>query len=81
MVDAGGEAMLAVPGEYKHLPLHYAADRSRSPAVVALLLARGPAGASRAKNVNRHTPLYLAERYNTGPGAAEIIALLRAAIQ
>ena len=81
MLDAGGEAMLGVPGCDNRLPLHCAAWKSRSPAVVALLLARGPAGASRAKNVNRHTPLYLAERYNTGPGAAEIKALLRAAMQ
>jgi hypothetical protein len=86
MLDAGGEAMLAVPGEYKRLPLHVAAAYSRSPAVVALLLARGPAGATRAKDVNGDTPLANAEynartwaRLNMGPGAAKIAALLRAA--
>ena len=46
MLDAGGDAMLAVPGQFKCLPLHRAAGDSRSPAVVALLLARGPAGSS-----------------------------------
>ncbi len=52
-----------------------------SPAVVALLLARGPAGALRAKDWAGRTPLYYAEEWNTGPGAAEIKALLRAAMQ
>ena len=43
MLDAGGEAMLGVPGYYKRLPLHRAAFNSQSPAAVALLLVRGPA--------------------------------------
>ena len=81
MLDAGGEAMLAVPGECKALPLHWAARNSPFPAVVALLLARGPAGSARAKTVHGDTPLYYAERFNTGPGAAEIKALLRAAMR
>ena len=81
MLDAGGEAMLGVPGRYKKLPLHWAASRSRSPAVVAILLARGPAGALRAVVGFGRTPLYLAERYHTGPGVEEIKALLRAAMQ
>jgi ankyrin repeat protein len=81
MLDAGGEAMLAVPGLSKRLPLHHAADNSRFPAVVALLLARGPAGAARAKDEDGHTPLDFAEHANTGPGAEEIKALLRAAMR
>jgi ankyrin repeat protein len=81
MLDAGGEAMLAVPGGHKRLPLHIAAWKSSSPAVVALLLTRGPAGASRAKDRWGGTPLYLAEEFNRDPGAAEIKALLRAAMQ
>ena len=43
MLEAGGDAMLAVPGWNKILPLHLAACDSPFPAVVALLLARGPA--------------------------------------
>jgi hypothetical protein len=81
MLDAGGEAMLAVPGTFKLLPLHYAAGNSPFPALVALLLARGPAGAVRAQTMNGETPLGTAERCNKGPGAAEIKALLRAAMQ
>jgi hypothetical protein len=81
MLDAGGEAMLGVPGWGKYLPLHYAAWYSRSPAVVALLLARGPAGAVRAESAGGHTPLAMAEAGNKGPAAAEIKALLRAAMQ
>jgi hypothetical protein len=81
MLDAGGEAMLAVPGYNKWLPLHYAAWKSPSPAVVALLLARGLAGALQAETTSELTPLYLAEHSNTGPGAVEIKALLRAAMQ
>jgi ankyrin repeat protein len=82
MLDAGGEAMLGVPGCYRCLPLHFAAHNSPFPAVVALLLARGPAGAARAKNRNgeERTPLRVAELFNRGPGAAEIKALLRAAM-
>ena len=79
MLDAGGDAMLAVPGSGKALPLHYAAMYSPLPAVVALLLERGPAGSARAENVSGYTPLWYAERYNSGLGAAEIAALLRAA--
>jgi ankyrin repeat protein len=81
MLDAGGEAMLGVPNYSKRLPLHHAADRSWSPAVVALLLARGPAGAARAENGYGRTPLALAEKYTQGPAAEEIQALLRAAMQ
>jgi ankyrin repeat protein len=85
MLDAGGEAMLAVPGNGKSLPLHVAAWHSPSPAVVALLLARGPAAALRAEDRYGLTPLARAERDNKGPGAveiaAEIAALLRAAMQ
>jgi hypothetical protein len=80
MVDAGGEAMLAVPGFCKALPLHYAAEYSRSPAVVEILLARGPPGAARAEDGQGRTPLWCAEEYNKGPAAAEIKALLRAAM-
>ena len=81
MLDAGGEAMLAVPGYYKALPLHHAAKNSRFPAVVALLLARGPAGSARVEDMDGWTPLYRAEHFNKGPGAAEIKALLRAAMR
>jgi hypothetical protein len=81
MRAAGGDAMLGVPGYGKYLPLHAAAWFSRSPAVVALLLARGPAGASRAEAGGGHTPLAIAEQENRGPAAAEIKALLRAAMQ
>jgi hypothetical protein len=81
MLDAGGEAMLGALGYGKWLPLHYAAWKSPFPAVVALLLARGPAGALRAENAYGNTPLYYAEQFNTGPGATEIKALLRAAMQ
>ena len=81
MLDVGGEAMLGVPGCYKYLPLHLAASASRSPAVVALLLARGPPGAARAEDDDEETPLHYAEEYNMGPAAAEIEALLRAAMQ
>jgi hypothetical protein len=81
MLDAGGDAMLGVPGFCKRLPLNIAADNSSSPAVVVLLLARGPARAARAENANRRTPLACAEHYNTGPAAEEIKALLQAAMQ
>ena len=80
MLDAGGEAMLAVPGSGKWLPLHRAASHSRSPAVVEILLARGPPGAARAEDGQGRTPLWCAEEYNKGPAAAEIKALLRAAM-
>jgi hypothetical protein len=56
MLDAGGDAMLGVPGYHKCLPLHCAAMHSWSAAVVALLLARGPAGSARA------------ESFRVGPG-------------
>jgi hypothetical protein len=80
MLDAGGEAMLGVPDRHKQLPLHLAAGFSWSPAVVALLLARGPPGAVRAEALG-HTPLGHARLGNKGPAAEEIIALLRAAMQ
>jgi ankyrin repeat protein len=80
MLDAGGEAMLGVPGLFEHLPLHRAAMFSRSPAVVALLLARGPAGSARAGDEAGRTPLHFAERHNAGPGAEEIKVLLEAAM-
>jgi hypothetical protein len=75
MLEAGGEAMLAVPGYAERLPLHWAAHNSSSPAVVALLLARGPAGAAWAQDWNGWTPLDRAQG-NKGPGAEEIKALL-----
>jgi hypothetical protein len=81
MLDAGGEAMLAVPGSSKWLPLHHAACDSPFSAVVALLLARGPAGSARAEAAIGDTPLRLAEVNNRGPGAVETKALLRAATQ
>ena len=81
MLDAGGEAMLGVPGWCKCLPLHAAAWKSPSAAVVALLLARGPAGALLAETEGGNTPLRYAEVLNMGPGAAEIRALLRAAMR
>jgi ankyrin repeat protein len=82
MLDAGGEAMLAVPtaNQSECLPLHCAAYYSQSPAVVALLLARGPAGSARAEDEDGWTPLRWAEEYNPGPVAEEIKALLRAAM-
>jgi hypothetical protein len=49
--------------------------------VIKLLLARGPAGAVRAKTASGHTPLAKAEAYNTWPAAEEIKAMLRAAMQ
>jgi hypothetical protein len=79
MLDAGGEAMLGALGYGKTLPVHLAAFRSRSPAVVALLLARGPAGSARAEDEHGETPLVWAWQ-NTGPAAEEIKALLRAAM-
>ena len=80
MLDAGGEAMLGVPGWRKRLPLHEAAGFSSSPAVVALLLAREPARSARAVTVGRATPLDYAEHGNTSPATEEIAALLRAAM-
>ena len=81
MLEAGGDAMLAVPGWNKILPLHLAACDSPFPAVVALLLARGPAGAARAKSGTGFTPLDYARTNNKGPAVEEIKALLRAAMQ
>ena len=50
MLDAGGDAMLGVADDYrKYLPLHYAAWKLKNaggPAVVELLLARGPPGSA-----------------------------------
>jgi ankyrin repeat protein len=81
MLEAGGDAMLAVLALYKELPLHIAAHNSPFPTVVGLLLARGPAGALRAETAGENTPLRCAERYNKGQGAAEIAALLHAAMR
>jgi hypothetical protein len=81
MVEVGGEAMLGARDLAKGLPLHLAAAVSPFPAVVALLLARGPAVAARVKSDTGRTPLDMAERLNTGPGREEIIALLRAAMR
>ena len=81
MLDAGGDAMLGVPGLGKKLPLHRAASYSWSPAVVALLLARGPADSALAEDASGLTPLWWAEQLNTGPGVAKIKALLRAAMR
>jgi hypothetical protein len=78
MVTAGGEAMLGVLTSGKCLPLHCAALYSPFSAVVALLLARGPAGSARAVTAGGRTPLALADE---GPAAAEIRALLRAAMR
>ena len=44
MLEAGGEAMLGVPGRSKKLPLHYTVYSSWPLAVLELLLARGRAG-------------------------------------
>jgi hypothetical protein len=52
------------PGGRYLLPLHHAAHCSSSPAVVALLLARGPAGSVRAESVHGNTPLALAEEFS-----------------
>ena len=81
MLEVGGDAMLAVTGQHKQLPLHWAAYHSPFPAVVALLLERGPAGALQAETASGKTPLLCAEVCNTSPGAAEIKALLRAAMR
>jgi hypothetical protein len=56
MLEAGGEAMLGVPGRGKKLPLHYAAYSSRSLVVLELLLARGLAGSARAGRRVRGDP-------------------------
>jgi hypothetical protein len=80
MLDAGGEALCGGPGSSKFLPLHIAAMNSRSPAVVALLMARGPAGSARAASTGGGTPLLLAENFSTGSAAEEINALLCAAM-
>ena len=72
MLDAGGEAMLRVPGGNKALPLHCAAYNSRFPAVVALLLARGLAQAARATTESGKTPLQCAEAFNKGPAASDV---------
>jgi hypothetical protein len=81
MLDAGGDAMLGVGDRWKALPLHYAAECLKSaggPAVVELLLARGPPGSATSTDVAGSTPLACA-KYNNGPVAEEIAALLRAA--
>ena len=83
MLDAGGDAMLGVGDDSKCLPLHYAADLKNAdgPAVVELLLVRGPPGSATSKDTSGCTPLVYAEKYNEGPVAAEIAALLRAAMR
>ena len=85
MLAAGGDAMLAVAEDYsKELPLHCAAHRLKNadgPAVVELLLARGPPGSATSENRDGRTPLAMAESFNTSPVAEEIKALLRAAMR
>jgi hypothetical protein len=85
MLDAGGDAMLGVAenSSSKALPLHYAAaclKNAGGPAVVELLLARGPPGSATSKDSSGNTPLVYAE-YNKSPVAEEIKALLRAAMR
>jgi hypothetical protein len=70
-VAGGGMAML---------PLHCTTYHSWSPAVVAMLLARGPGKAARAKTVRGHTPVDFADNWNKGPGMEDIKALLRDAL-
>jgi hypothetical protein len=85
MLDAGGDAMLGVGNDVKWLPLHFAAEFLKSadgPAVVELLLARGPPGSATSKNNYGRTPLACAEQrldLSMSPVAEEIAALLRAA--
>jgi hypothetical protein len=85
MLDAGGDAMLGVADNYyKCLPLHYAAGylkNADSPAVVELLLARGPPGSATSTGFQGLTPLAMAEQYNKSPVVAKIAALLRAAMR
>ena len=53
MLDAGGDATLEVANGAKDLPLHLAAcylKNADGPAVVELLLARGPPGSATSKN-------------------------------
>ena len=83
MLDAGGDAMLGVTDNNKFLPLHLAAyglKNADGPAVVELLLARGPPW-SATSDACGCTPLFYAERSNKGPVAEEIAALLRAAMR
>lgn len=78
MLDAGRDAQLAVQDSAKSLPLHSAASMATEPSVVALVLARGPAGAARVRDgAYGETPLTRAEKRNKGPAKAEIVALLR----
>ena len=80
MLEAGGEAMLGVPGNSIPLPRHFGAWKSTRLAVVGLLVARGPAGVARARNSYGRAPVVCAE-HNTGPAVGKIKALLLAAIQ
>ena len=53
--------MLGVPGQYTMLPLYTAAMQSPYPAVVVILLARGPGGSAWAKSEGVFNPLRLVE--------------------
>jgi hypothetical protein len=81
VLDVGGDAMLGVLNSGKGLSLHLAAWKSTQPAVVALLLARGPAGSARAVTAGGCTPLYFAANNKDSPAAKEIEALLRSAME
>ena len=73
--------MLGVADVSNMLPLHWAACKLKNadgPSVVELLLARGPPGSATSTDVAGSTPLACA-KYNNGPVAEEIAALLRAA--
>ena len=92
ILDAGGDAMLRIEnrdglGDRK-LPLHVAAEYSWSPAVIKLLLARGPTRPKYGPNIEylgqaQRNEMHRAPdcaRHNKGPAAEEIKALLRAAM-
>ena len=84
MLAAGGDAMLGVADNYKNLPLHCAAMKLKNadgPAVVELLLARGPPGSAISEASGGRTPLALAEQINRSPAAEGIKALLCAAMR
>jgi ankyrin repeat protein len=80
MLGAGGDAMLGVLGYNQHLPLHFAALKSTFPAVIELLLARGPAGSAPAEIKFGDTPLHYADT-RRHEAVEEIQVLLRAAVR